>query len=97
MKLPAVLVIGVGASRCLPCATIVHIYLILIVSYDRIPIGELPSRGGPTGRDQFSEKGELCWRQAKSKKPAAGGRAGAAKTLSPFKGNRTGNSVSDLR
>ena len=57
--LSAELGIGVGASRCLPNA-IVHICLICFVSHERIPFGELPSRGGPTGRDLFSEKGELC-------------------------------------
>mgnify|MGYP001251703362 CR=1 FL=1 len=93
MILPATLVIGVGTSRCLPRATCTYLFDFGLLSRERIPFGELPSRGGPTGRDQFSEKGELCWRQRSRPQ----GEQGLTKTLSPFKGSRTGNSVSDLR
>ena len=56
--------IGVGASRCLPNA-IVHICLICFVSHERIPFGELPSRGAGVLREEicFLKRGSFAERQ----------------------------------
>ena len=83
---------------CLPVPALCH-NCTYLSGFDLLALIEFrleSSRAAGVLREEISflkRQGELCWRQRSRPQ----GEQGLTKTLSPFKGSRTGNSVSDLR